>query len=661
MPQRIVWLLILSAVSFGVRAQAYEDSLLTYELGEVYIQHGEVRSPVAFQRISLAAWRTTDASNVAEAGRLIAGAHVQTNSRGETLLSLRGTSDRQVSVFLDGAPLTLPWDQRVDLGLLPSAVVGRGTVAKGNAAARFGANGYGGVLNLISRDLANDGRLIETDLLGSRPGVGRVSTTWLEQHGRWSSVVAVQRTKSDGMALAQDANLPFSQLGGDVRTNSDYALTSGFARVAYRIGESSRLGATLLAVDGEKGVPPEGHVDPTIESVRFWRYPAWNYSAVFLSGETRLNGVELRGTAWGGSASQTIERFDGQTYSVVDRAEQGDSRLVGVRVSAERIVSFGVVRGLAGWQLASYNQSVLREVEGELSLLADLNYRESRWTFGTDVEVNATPTLTLSGGVGGELLQTLEAGAVPKPDLLSAPHAHGGARFKMAEGVFVQGSAGRRTRFPSMRERYDDALGRFVVNPNLRPESAWLFDVGLTGNAASISGEFVLFARRESETIEVAVLPDGQRQRVNLGGSSAYGLEIIGVARLPQHVRLDGHLTFLRVRGFNEEVDDLQLTERPNAIGRAGLSYQSPIGLTASIESEYTGVAYSAVSEGFARLDPSVVINLRLGHRLFFPGQGLSLEVFGRVNNAFDDVVLPQIGLPAAGRTFLFGISAALG
>ncbi len=664
-PVRIVPDVALFAVLVGftaaASAQADDDSLMTHELGEVYIQDGSSLLPVGVQRIPLAAWRAADALNVAEAARLIPAAHIATNSRGETLLTLRGASDRQVSVYLDGAPLTLAWDQRVDLGLLPSGVVGGGTVAKGNSAARFGANGYGGVLNLVSRELAHDGRLIEVDGVGSDPGLGRASAAWLERNGRWSSVVAVQRTESDGMALADDAGLAFSQVPSGLRTNSDYALTSVFSRVTVSPAAATRLGVTLLVVDGEKGVPPEGHVDPEVESVRFWRYPDWNYRALMLSGETVSSGVRLRGIAWGGAFSQIIERYDDVAYTSFDRTEEGKDWQAGTRISAERPVSFGTLRGIAGWQIADHDQMERQRTDGELELIVDQTYRESKWTLGAEADVNATSRLTFIGGVGGDHLRTHEAGDAQPSDPLSAIYVNGGANFRLTPGVQLQTSVGRRTRFPSMRERYDDALGRFEVNPDLKPESAWLFDVGLNGSARSFSAEAVLFTRRATGTIEVEVLPDGSRRRVNLGGSRAYGVEFVAAARLPFHLRADGHLTILHVRGFTDEESDLRLTETPSALGRVALSFAPPPGFTATIESEYVGEAFSGVSDGLARLDPSLVVNLRAGYRLLFPRKGLSLELFGRVNNVSDAVVLPQIGLPAAGRTILFGLSVAIG
>src|SRR5512134_2890277 len=46
--------------------------------------------------------------------------HVRTNSRGEAELSVRGSASRQVAVLVDGVPLTLAWDARADVSVIPA-------------------------------------------------------------------------------------------------------------------------------------------------------------------------------------------------------------------------------------------------------------------------------------------------------------------------------------------------------------------------------------------------------------------------------------------------------------------------------------------------------------------------------------------------------------
>ncbi|NNF59557.1 MAG: TonB-dependent receptor [Rhodothermaceae bacterium] len=659
----VKWLALTMGVLVPASALAQEssaDTLRSYTLGEVVVQNAARTAPlIEGIRLRAADWVETDAPTVAEAVRLAPSTHVVTNSRGETVLSLRGASDRQSTVYFDGALLTLPWDQRLDLGLLPAATVGSATVFSGAAPVRFGAGGSGGVVNLVSRDLGSDGRVLEIEAAGEQPRGGRLSGTWLERRGVWSSVVSVQTTQTDGVALPNETPLAFSQPDDAVRTNTDRALTSAFGRVSVAVSPAARLGVAVLHLDAEQGVAPEGHLDPAVDRVRFWRYPHWRYTLGILSGEARSRLGTVRGAVWGGRFGQTIERFTDVSYAALDEQQEDADGLVGARLVLEHELTRGALRLALNGRHALHEEQEASPNDEPTALAR--RYQQSIGSVGVEGDWQASSRLAVTGGVGMNALLSHEAGAFASPDPLTALALTSGATLDIADGLVARLSMGRRTRFPSMRERYDDALGRFAPNPDLRPEAAWLLDVGLHGSTAAWQGSATVFARRVTETIEVAVRPDGLRERVNLGGSRAFGVEVAGAARLSAALRVDGHLTLLHVRGFTDEETGLRLTETPNALGRVAVSRRPARGLLATAEALVTGVAYSAVTDGLTRLDPSFRLNLRAGYRLLLPQRGVAGEVFGRIDNVFDTVYFPQIGLPAPGRTVRIGLRLALG
>src|SRR5690606_33014376 len=57
--------------------------------------------------------------------------HVRTNSRGEAELTARGSESRQVAVLVDGIPLTLGWDARSDMSVLPATAPVEVTLLRG--------------------------------------------------------------------------------------------------------------------------------------------------------------------------------------------------------------------------------------------------------------------------------------------------------------------------------------------------------------------------------------------------------------------------------------------------------------------------------------------------------------------------------------------------
>ena len=107
------------------------DSTRMYQLGSVTITDRRITQskPLSQDIVSMAEINRADAATVADIIYEIPTARVQTNSRGEAVLYLRNAGERQVGIFLDGALINVPWDNRIDLSLVPLNAVG-GLVAE---------------------------------------------------------------------------------------------------------------------------------------------------------------------------------------------------------------------------------------------------------------------------------------------------------------------------------------------------------------------------------------------------------------------------------------------------------------------------------------------------------------------------------------------------
>jgi iron complex outermembrane receptor protein len=75
---------------------------------------------------------------------------VRTNSRGEAQFSLRGSGSdaRQVAVLVDGVPLSLGWDDRADLSVIPATAAQTITLSRGLPSLLYGPNVLGGVVEI---------------------------------------------------------------------------------------------------------------------------------------------------------------------------------------------------------------------------------------------------------------------------------------------------------------------------------------------------------------------------------------------------------------------------------------------------------------------------------------------------------------------------------
>ena len=157
--------------------------------------------------------------SAAEALKGLPGVTARTNSRGETVARVRGSEERQTQVFLDGAPLAVPWDARVDLGILPAGLIGAVRVTKGAVPIEFGANAVAGAIDLETRSGGElDFRAAAS--LGSL-GFADASAVGTFPVAGVDLTLAASGFTRDAEPVAGLSALPFSQDGSGRRTNTD--------------------------------------------------------------------------------------------------------------------------------------------------------------------------------------------------------------------------------------------------------------------------------------------------------------------------------------------------------------------------------------------------------------------------------------------------------
>lgn len=616
--------------------------------------------------------RRTDPVTVADALSLAPGAHLQTNSRGETLVFLRGAGERQVALFLNGALLNVPWDNRVDLSLVPAAAVGGMTVAKGASSVQYGTNTIGGAINIKTLNAPERGARTEAVLRRGGHGLWHGSLIHRRRAGALGLVLAGGYQRREGLPLPEGADLPFGQIGDAARTNTDRQAHNLLLRADLPLGSSADLGATLLFVDGKQGVAVQGNRNPAVASPRYWRYPDWRMVMGILSGEGRAwNVLEWKTALWVQSFNQTIDSYDSLAFERLEERQADENLTVGGRIAAA--YEQGPHRFLFAFNGlgSTHRQSNTAFVQGSDGAAQTTGQARrlsfQQWTFSNGVEYSFTPRDELQFLIGGsvDLFTTPLTGDKPPLQDFIAWTLNASMRLDLGAGWQVKASGGRKARFPTLRELFGQAIDRFQINPGLEPETAVLADLGL--NWQGTAGRFSVtgFANFTADTIDqrnLVVEGRSLRQRINLPGSRILGIEAEGRAQLTESLSIRGHAAVMDVRRQPRFAGDFtRLSEKPETIGRVALAYDGADGLSAMAAVEHRGRAYTlADDDRFVPLDISTTLNLRLAYDLAQSSPKLNrLELFLRADNVTDAIVEPQLGLPAAGRWISGGIRAA--
>ena len=664
----------------SIMVQAGETTRVTialmpqsYALNEIVVedrQSTSTQSTSTVQRIESQAIEQQDAADVSELAPLMPATHVQTNSRGQTILYFRNAGDRQVGQFFDGALLNIPWDNRVDISLIPSAVVEEITVTKGVPSVRYGANVLGGAINFQSRTLDASGRTTEVTGAVGTAEQRRASVTHLGRTGQWDYTAALQYAARGDQPLAENVDLEYNQPNQERRVNTDRRLLSGFGRASYRFENGGQMGVSVLHVDAEQGVAPEGNAVQS--ETRYWRYPLWQKTTLIANGRASTgSNTSVRGAVWGSRFAQDIADYRSVSYDTLNQVQRGRGLTAGTRVIGSRQLGIGTLTlSLNGLTSRHEKGTVLGGETGE-DPDSTTTFQQQIFSTGLEFETQLTSAIQASMGVNLDGADYPQTGPFPERDPFYAWGATAGLRGTVSDRWALRGAVGRKSRFPTMRELYGAAIGKFIPNPELQPVTAWIGEVGIDyrspsfflGSTAFLNRVYNTIDKRTftREIIEEEGLPAdylGKEQRINLQGARIYGVETTIRWTPSPRLQFDGNLTWSRPRGFTEAGTTQKLDEKPGVLGTGMVSYDFPFGVSAMGQVRHIADVYARNEQNeFVTLpsSPSTVFDARLSYDLSTVTTLVDGRVYVRGENLTDEAVFIGLGLPRPGRSFRVG------
>ena len=652
-----------------IELEAPADSTLV-ELPELTVS-GEAAAPPVPGRavINTSAVTVRDPGSLADLGGLLPSSRVAVNSRGESTLMIRGAPERHVQTFLDGIPLNLPWDERSDLGAIPITGGARLEGRRGLPTLLAGPGVLAGSVAILPPRLAGAEQQTRLNATFGQGSMKRTGLMHQRAAGQWTILGAGTWQDQDDWTLPD--NLP----GGypldpnrDERFNSDMRQASLLLRASRPVAETGRVNFLATAWSAEKGVPPEMHRG---EEARFWRYPVQRRVLVGSSVARPLG----QNHHWDLTGMAALDYFE---QEIDPRGpENWDTPLAaGQEYEKDRDRTGHLQAGLTRWLGETSRltlQGNVRYSHHQESLIVggpEESYAQMMTGLVAEGEFRPCPDLTLRAGAGWDHSRTPESGDKNQADSFHEPALSLRLSREMSRRSEVYASASRRSRFPSLRELYSGALGKFVPNPDLVPERQHLLETGWTVRGSGWNFAAAAFLQTLHDGIEKVSLPDpaeGDFMRVNQTSIRVPGVEFSGRWRSETHLEIGLQHTILSARVEEGESYKRPAEDRPDYISHAELGWRPLAGPGAHLETVITGPRWSADStdpvDGLRRLPAGAIWNLRLSwpwtlHHTV-AGRETEIEFHVRWNNLFDQLVDYQVGLPGPGRMISGGASAS--
>jgi iron complex outermembrane receptor protein len=447
-------------------------------------------------------------------------------------LTLRGSTFNGVLLLLDGARLNDPMTGHFLMDLpVPLSEIVRVEVLRGPAAALYGPDALGGVIQLFTRTGLRQGRMADTGAAGSVGGrIGDhalYDATGSARYitGRTAASAAATAQGSDGQPIRTADGKPVRD--GDGRLRTDFERWAGTAAVARTLGD-----ATLYARAG---------IDDR-------SFSAWHFYTPFPSdsareetatlwAQMRLRSDRDQTTRWqfqvAGKQHDDTYRFNPQVPASVHT-----SRLLTTQAQASRTVGSATLTGGLSGRVRGIDSNGL----GTHTDASGGAFVRMRWP--------VTDRLTLNPSLRADVAPTY--GFEPTPQLYAA---------YALDAVTLRAGGGRAVRAPNYIERYVNAGGNRGT-PGLDAESAWSAEVGLDVRPRALPGlslHATGFGRRTTDLIDYAQETPSAQVFVarNLHEVSTLGLELEATwdrTVRGARVRLQSAYTFLDAE-FDTDTD----------------------------------------------------------------------------------------------------------
>lgn len=594
---------------------------------------------------------------VAEALETLPAVQGHDNARGERILTVRGFDQRQMVILLDGVPLRIPYDGRLDLGKVPVGLLGSIEVVRGPASLAYGPTGMGGAILLQTRAPSAAPRL-ELDWRGTLGASEHHVVTRLAGD-RGGVVLAGQMLWRDHIPLPHGFG-DTSRETGPRRNNSDRLSLSLGASGQFRPHPDHTLQLLAVGSTGEYGVPPLAETT----NPRYWRFAPYRLVLASVAHRGRWSDrIRLSEAIYLAHYRSVLYSYDDERY------------LTRLTERAFRSVYNDLSVGGRLWLRADLPRPSWARL---LRLHAWLETRHDRHTSHDDTAegLEASPavaTTYLRGAVEGDL--RLRRGHAIRLQVELQSDLPGRVESESARPTWFIGPllgygwqgrrlslhviAARRARFPSLRERFSSAFGRRTPNPTLGPESAWSGQVG---------GRVHLWRRRLTITTTVFTalvddLIDERRpctddrpecqtlQQQNVGRVVQAGLELGARLRAPYGIVAGAAYQYLYSRALAQ-------TDEATLMGRAPhrayveivyrpwryLELRTALRVQGPLESRHPDTGLVKTLELHALWDARVTLG---------PWHGLSLYL--SATNLLDSLYETEVALPGPGRIIWVG------
>jgi iron complex outermembrane receptor protein len=574
-------------------------------------------------------------------------------SRGESVFKMRGFSQRQIPVLLDGVPIYIPFDGVISLDRIPAGNISEIQIIKSAPSVQYGPNSMGGVINIIQKKPEKPFELKARFNNNYVNTLGEDLYLGLSKNNFYFTLNH-SFSKSHGFNMAHGFK-PDPNENGGIRDNSAFHTLGLGGMAGYSTSKDQDFRINYSYLNAPWNVPPE----VGIQRPRNWRFTKWrkNTLAVSLKQPVINNNFSVNGNFYYDKYFNVLDSYDDNSFTTQLMRYAFHSTYDDHSIGFNLIPEVNIGRYVKFKPIYLYKRDVHKEIPDRDQIKQI--YKASTTSLGGVIELYPTEKLTFQASVAADRHKPIYNDGNILRDKIWSVSAQGGISYMITDSNKIYFNIGRKTRFPTLKELYSGFIGRNIPNPDLEQEIALSYEAGYTNKFRDISEFNVSIFRSNLKNLIVDV-PVRPRvfQMQNVSKATQQGIDV----SLDTHIlknKLDFYAAYSFLHAANRSNGRLNnyLEYIPKHKFFTGLRAYLPADITADLNFSYVStVLYQDQQDlSWNKLGGYPLINFSLNKKI-----KEHYNVFVSIVNMLDKNYQTEANFPMPGISVIMGLKMVI-
>lgn len=648
----------------------------TFELGKIevladsYLEDKKFNSSVIFDEEI----QNNEKKTIVEALDMVSGVSIyNSGARNEQMITVRGFDVKHVPLYIDGIPIAVAYDGYVDFSRFTTFDLSQIELSKGLTSSLLGANTFAGAVNLVTKKptKAFEGTIsLGTFTGGGKKGYINIGTNQEKYYIQLSS----SYLSRDNYPLSNDFT-PTTLEDGNAREQSDTIDKKINIKVGYTPNSTDEYAINYIKQTADKGVPP---TTDALDFPRYWDWNYWDKESIYFLSKTNFDNFYLKTRLFYDKFKNSLSIYKDNSYSTYSYGGIGnpswyDDNTKGISVELGQLNSGNNTLKVAlhakkdthteggANQVEVYEMSVNTysigiedsyQINDKTKVILGVSYdkdevqRADNTNFGSAGNYGSTPNGTDITGY-----RTQKEFIYGNADAIN-PMAK--IEYKFDDSLRFYGGVAKKTRFPSIKDRYSFKFKRFIPNSDLKEETALNYEIGFQKDFenSTIKGS-VFYADIkdfiQSTYVNVYYGTTQQQQLQNIGKVTQKGFELEYFYTFANGLIVDASYTKLLL----EDKDGLlEITNVPKDKLAMAISYKPLSNLTTNLNMQYASSKKTSATTPYQETGSMTVWNTKIMYDIT---KKATIDV--GVANIFDKNYQLDYGFPEAGRVLFTNLT----